>query len=81
MASVSVIFKVYPKDGMVDQAISDIKKLGPKGSQVEDVGFGIKMIKVLFAFDDSNMSSSKLEDQLKALKSVSEVEVEEESLI
>lgn len=81
MAGVSVIFKVYPKDGQLEQAQKDLQGLSPKGMQTEDIGFGIKMIKVLFTFDDSQTSSSKYEEKIKALASISEVEVEEESLI
>jgi translation elongation factor EF-1beta len=81
MASVSVIFKVYPKDGQLEQAVADIKTLSPKGYQTEEIGFGIKFIKVLFTFDDKQSSSAVFEEKMKAFKSVSEVEVEEESLI
>jgi len=82
MSQVAVVFKIYAKDGQFDEAISDIKeKLKPAGFQTEDVGFGIKMIKALFKFDDSQNSSSKIEEQIRALGSVSEVEVYEESLL
>jgi translation elongation factor EF-1beta len=82
MANVATLFKVYPKDDKADSVASEIKsKLNPKGMQTEDIGFGIKVIKVLFTFDDSQTSSSKIEESLKALAGVGEVEVEEESLV
>ena len=82
MAKVAVIFKVYPKDGELDKVISKIKSsLNPSGMQTEDIGFGIKCIKVLFTFDDLQGSSSQLEEKLRGVEGVSEVEVAEESLV
>lgn len=82
MAQVATLFKVYPKDDKTEEVMSAIKsKLSPKGMQSDDIGFGIKVIKVLFTFDDSQTSSSKIEDSLKAIEGVGEVEVEEESLV
>jgi translation elongation factor EF-1beta len=81
MANVAVVFKIYPKDGEFDKAIEGIKSLKPSGMQTEDIGFGIKVIKALFKFDDSSSSSSQLEEKLKALEGVSEVEVVEETLV
>ncbi len=81
MSQVAVVFKIYARDGMFDEAVSDIKKKSPAGMQTEEIGFGIKVIKALFKFDDSSTSSSKIEEELKSMKSISEVEVYEESLI
>ena len=78
---VAVVFKIYSKDGEFDNAVSQLKKLGPAGSQTEEIGFGIKIIKALFKFDDAQNSSSKIEEQIRALPAVQEVEVMEESLI
>jgi translation elongation factor EF-1beta len=82
MASVATLFKVYPKDDKTESVAAEIRsKLNPKGMQTEDIGFGIKVIKVLFTFDDSKTSSSKIEESIRALSGVGEVEVEEESLV
>jgi translation elongation factor EF-1beta len=81
MSMVAVVFKVYSKDGEFDKLLPQLKPLGPAGSQDEDVGFGIKLLKVLFKFDDSKTSSSAIEERIRALPSVSEVEVLEESLL
>ena len=81
MANVAVVFKVYPKQGAVDEASADIKAMGAKAIQKDEIGFGITVLKVLFTFDDTKNSSSKLEEELKAIKGVSEVEVQEEGLI
>jgi translation elongation factor EF-1beta len=82
MSKVAVLFKVYPDDNMLEKAVENIKKaMNPAGLQVEDIAFGIKVIKVMFKFDDSQTSSSKLEDGLKKVQGVSEIEVVEEGLI
>lgn len=81
MAKVMVIFKIYPKDGEMDSVTKALTALKPAGTQTEDVGFGIKLIKALFTFDDLQTSSSAIEESIKALPGVSEVEVEEESLV
>ena len=83
MANVATLFKVYPKDGQQADAVASAirSKLNPKGMQTEDIGFGIQVIKVLFTFDDSKTSSSKIEESIRAIEGVGEVEVEEESLV
>ena len=81
MAKVAVIFKVYPKEGEIDKVASALKGLGSQGTQTEDIGFGIKVIKVLFTFDDKEGSSSSIEDKIRKIEGVSEVEVAEESLV
>jgi translation elongation factor EF-1beta len=47
----------------------------------EDVGFGIKALKVVFLFNDAAGGMDQLEEKLRALPHVSEVEVEEVSRI
>jgi translation elongation factor EF-1beta len=83
MAKAGILFKVYPKEGAaLDKVMSDIKeKLKPTGMQAEDVAFGFKVIRVLFTFEDEEHASTKLEEALKGIEGVNEVEVEEESLL
>jgi translation elongation factor EF-1beta len=82
MAMVAVLFTVYPKDGMLDTAVANIKKqMNPPGLQTEDIAFGIKVIKVMFKFDDKDTSSSKFEDELRTIEGVGELEVVEEGLL
>ncbi len=83
MSSVAILFKVYPKEEMLDKALEGIKKMtpAPAGMQTDDIGFGIKVIKVLFKFDDDKTSSSKIEDELRKVDGVGELEVEEEGLL
>ena len=82
MSSVAVLFNVYPKEGMLDSCVGNIKKeMSPSGIQTEDVAFGIKIIKVMFKFDNEKTTSSIIEDQLKKVEGVGEIEVVEEGLL
>ncbi|MCL4403199.1 MAG: hypothetical protein M1500_03110 [Candidatus Marsarchaeota archaeon] len=81
MSKVVVVFKVYPKDDAFDKAVEEIKGMGPNDIKSEDIGFGIKVIKVSFIYEDSAGGSSDIEDRLKKLESISEVEVAEETLL
>jgi translation elongation factor EF-1beta len=81
MGSVATVFKVYPEPGSEDAAKKEIEAiLKPKGIQVEEIAFGIKVIKVLFVHDDKE-GSTELEEKLRKVKGINEVEVEDETLI
>ena len=81
MGEVAVLFKIYAEEGREEEVGKGIvKQLKPKALQLEDVAFGIKIIKVLFVHDDKE-GSSVVEEKLKSFPGVREVEVEEESLI
>lgn len=82
MASVVVIFRVYPEDDQLEGAISGIKSaMNPNQIETEEIAFGIKLIKVMFKFDDASNTSSNLEEQLRKIAGVKEVEVAEETLL
>jgi translation elongation factor EF-1beta len=82
MAKMMVVFRIYPNDGEFDKAYNNVKEqLKPQSMQAEEVAFGIKLILALFTFDDVDNSSSKIEDSIKKLDGVNEVEVKEESLL
>ena len=82
MGKMGVIFKVYPEEGALDKAMNGIKeKLKPVGMQAEDVAFGFKIIRVFFTFEDEYKASAKMEEALRGIEGVKEVEVEEESLL
>lgn len=79
MGMVATVFKVYAEDP--DKVMAEIKaKLNPKSMQSEEIAFGIKVLKVMFVHEDSE-GSNILEDKLRAISGVSEVEVAEESLL
>ncbi|MEM0149767.1 MAG: hypothetical protein QXW10_02635 [Candidatus Micrarchaeaceae archaeon] len=81
MSMVSIIFKVYPEDSRFDSVVSALKGIEARDVKAEDVGFGIKVIKAMFVFDDTKTSSSNIEEAVKKIAGVSEIEVEEESLL
>lgn len=81
MGDVAVLFRVYAEEGKEEEVRKSITdQLKPKGSQLEEVAFGIKTIKVLFVHDDSQ-GSSEIEELLKKIPGVSQVEIVEESLM
>jgi translation elongation factor EF-1beta len=81
MSNVIAVFKIYPKEEMLDKALEQVKGMGPQDVRTEDLAFGIKIIRAAFKFNDEESGSSKIEERLKGLDSVGEVEVEEETLL
>lgn len=81
MSMVSIIFKVYPNENSFDSVASALKGMEARDIKADDVGFGIRVIKAMFVFDDAKASSSSIEEAVKKIPGVSEVEVEEESLV
>ena len=81
MGDVATIFKVYADAGS-ETSVRDqiIKKLKPKSIQLEEVAFGIKVIKVMFVHTDEEGSTS-IEENLKKIKNVTEVEVSDQTLL
>ncbi|MEM3781750.1 MAG: hypothetical protein QXT43_02195 [Candidatus Micrarchaeaceae archaeon] len=81
MGDAAVLFRVYTEEGKTEEVKEEITStMKPKSIAIEDVAFGIKVLKVLFVHDDKE-GSSGYEDKLKRIKGVSEVEVLEETLI
>ncbi|MGA3020348.1 MAG: hypothetical protein ABSD68_00140 [Candidatus Micrarchaeales archaeon] len=80
MGDVAVLFRIYTAEGGIDKVKAEVVKLKPRGLQIEDVAFGIKTIKVLFIHPDSH-GSSEIEDEIRKIPGVNEVEVLEETLV
>ncbi|MDE1869931.1 MAG: hypothetical protein KGH71_03025 [Candidatus Micrarchaeota archaeon] len=81
MGKVAVLFKVYTEEGQQEAVASRIKEeLKPNGIAMEEIGFGIKIIKVQFVYEDEQ-GSTKLEEGLRKVQGVNEVEVIEETLL
>jgi len=82
MGKVAILYKVFPKENELERALAGIKsKLNPASIETQELAFGIKVIRVLFTFNDSDANSSAIEEKLRSIDGVSEVEVEEESLL
>ena len=81
MGNVAVLFRVYTEQGKEDEVKNEIiSQLHPQSIGLEEVAFGIKVLKVLFVHDDKE-GSSDYEERLKKVKGVNEVEVLDETLI
>lgn len=79
MGKVATVFKIYADDA--DSVAARIKKdTAPTSMQLEEIGFGIKVIKVMFVHEDSE-GSTHLEEKLRKVEGVKDVEVDEESLL
>ena len=81
MGRIAVLFRVYAAEGKEESVKASIETLKPKSIGLEDVAFGIKVIKVLFITEDAEGTSSALEEKLRRTKDVNEVEILEETLI
>jgi translation elongation factor EF-1beta len=81
-STVGVLYKIYPKEDSADAVSKALKDVpGFVGSSLDEIGFGIKVVKAFFKFEDKTSTSTEIEEKLKKLPGVSEVEVMEESLL
>ncbi len=79
MGKVATLFKIYSDDA--DAVLPELKKeTSPTSIQVEEIGFGIKVIKAMYVHEDSE-GSTGFEEKIRKVNGVKDVEVEEESLI
>ncbi|MCL4372373.1 hypothetical protein M1373_03590 [Candidatus Marsarchaeota archaeon] len=82
MSRIGVVFNVYPEEGKMDSVVRQIKeKMKPASIEAQDIAFGIKVLKVFFVFEESETTSTKLEEGLKSISGVSQIDVSEESLV
>ncbi|VVB74006.1 Elongation factor 1-beta [uncultured archaeon] len=81
MGNVVITAKIYADDPASFEDIkSSISRLGRLAdSRIEDVGFGAKVLKVLIVMPDT--AGGDIEEKLKAIKGVSQVQVEDVSLM
>lgn len=81
MGTVNVIAKVFadnPDD--FDSIKAEIAKLGELArADVEDVGFGAKVLRIMMRMPDSE--GGDIETKIKEIKGVSNVQVEEVALL
>lgn len=83
MGKVAVSMKVTVKEGSDLRKITgEIRKIaGIKEAKEEDIGFGIKVLRVLALIDDSRGGSQHIEEMITGIKGVDTVDVEETTLI
>ena len=81
MGKVATVFKIYPDAGKENEVVEGLRKsLKPESIQLEDVAFGIKVVKALFIHEDQE-GSTEFEERIRKIHGVNEVEVAEETLI
>ncbi len=88
MGKVAVSMRVMPTSEEVDtDALLKLIKNLVKGeyslgnSQIEEVAFGLKAIRLIIIMDDKEGMMDRIENEIRKIDGVSEVEVEEVSLI
>jgi translation elongation factor EF-1beta len=76
--NVAAQVKIYLDDpSQMDRVKKDLETVAKVyKSWEEDIGFGIKVLKVNFLLNDSEGGMDKLEEKIRQVKNVSEVEVE-----
>ena len=83
MGKVAMNIKIMPSSPEVDteKLSEEIKKdLEVKDLKIEPIAFGLKAVKVLVIVDDSE-GSEEIENKIKSIDGVGEVEVESVTLI
>ena len=81
MGNVVITAKIFADDPSDFEGIKQaVAKLGRVAdSRIEDIGFGAKALKVLIVMPDT--AGGDIEEQLKKIKGVSQVQVEDISLM
>ena len=82
MGSVAVSFKIMPDspDTNLEEVRKEIsKKIEVKDSKIEPLAFGLNTLKILIVVPDKELEG--IENKIKSVKGVSEVEVESSTLI
>jgi len=82
MGNVAITFKVLPKssDADVNLLVEKIKELKPNDIKIENLAFGIKVVKVMFLVPDS-VGSSEIEEKLRNIEEIGEIETESLTLV
>jgi elongation factor 1-beta len=88
MANVSIIFKIMPEN--VEDDIQDLKNrivqaLEPavkiRGVQVRPIAYGLNAINIAIITKDEDGASDKLEQKIREIKGVGDVQIEDVTLI
>lgn len=84
MGKTLVIFKIKPKEDMIDQAIEQVKTI--KTGTVKDIkkipiGFGIEIIKAAVLFEEKKEDIEGATKEISSLPAVEEAEMEGMTLL
>lgn len=76
MGKVILVFKVLPEDmKMFDRIKEEIAKLKPERIEEDPIAFGLKALQLTFIVPDEGGVQDKLENKIRAVKGVSDLEV------
>jgi elongation factor 1-beta len=83
MGKVAVTIKAYIEDGSkLEETLAAISKIVMvKSSKAEEVAFGIKALRMLVIMEDDTGGTEALEEKIAAVKNVSQVQVDEVTLL
>jgi elongation factor 1-beta len=83
MGKVALTLRVFPEDmGFFQEIKEEIwKELAPAKISEEELAFGMKALKVLVILDDKSGGSEAVEEKIRGIRGVSEVQVESVDLI
>ena len=80
MGDVAISFKVMPSDPIaINDVKNEISKLNPKQLKEIPIGFGIKLLEVLFVVPDKD--GNTVEEKLKKIQGVASVETDSITLV
>ncbi len=83
MGKVAILLKVFPKDSNVDmsEVMEKTKSIeGVKDAKLEELAFGIKTIKLLVVTENAE-KAKEVEQRLREIDGVGEVQIESTSLV
>ncbi len=86
MGNVFVVYKLNVEDqerlNQIADEIKNCEKFKPNEVKIEEIGFGIKTLIVSYVFDDKKGNlNSQIEEYLRSIEGVGEVEVKDLTLL
>jgi len=80
-----VVLKIYPADiesiPLVEEAVKKLKNGEVKEVRRDPIAFGMELIKVAIILPPAEDAMEKLENEIKSIKGVNEMEVEAMTLL
>ncbi|MCS7109513.1 MAG: elongation factor 1-beta [Candidatus Micrarchaeota archaeon] len=80
MGKVMVTAKIFAEEANFEEIKTEIGKIGKLAdSRLEEIGFGVKALKILLILPDN--FSGDIEEKLNLIKGVTQAQIEEVSLV
>jgi len=78
MGSVAVTFRIMPEEAEGFEAMKSelLSRANPMKSEEKEIGFGLKAIYATFVIPDGEGGADKLEEMVRTVKGVGQVDVE-----